>query len=170
MILNTADYCYLTCNQLEERIKGRIDEDVRAQVDLQNQADSFMGIASASVRALVKKVEVDIEPVWREMRNMPWGRMETVGDSSNYTAEMLRVIQERASEILKYLHKPQYARAFCDNLVDTLSLLYINSVVQCKPVSEVGAEQMLLDAYTLKKEMTNLPVVNEAEGTQPPAT
>lgn len=169
MVLNTADYCYLTCNQLEERIKGRIDEDVRSQVDLQNQADAFMGIASAAVRALVKKVEIDIEPVWREMRNMPWGRLDTVGDSSNYTSEMLRVIRERSSEILQYLHKQQYARAFCDNLVDAVSMLYINNVAQCKPVSEVGAEQMLLDAYTLKKGLVDLPVINEAEGAQAPA-
>jgi hypothetical protein len=169
MALNTADYCYLTSNQLEERVKGRIDEDVRSQVDLQNQADAFMGIASAAVRALVRKVEIDIEPVWREMRNMPWGRLDTVGDSSNYTSEMLRVIHERSSEILKYLHKQQYARAFCDNLVDTITLLYITNVAQCKPVSEVGAEQMLLDAYTLKKGLVNLPTINAEEGVQPPA-
>jgi hypothetical protein len=169
MVLNTADYCYLTCNQLEERIKGRIDEDLRAQVDLQNQADAFMGIASAAVRALVKKVEIDIEPVWREMRNMPWGRLDTVGDSSNYTSEMLRVIRERCSEILRYLHKQQYARAFCDNLVDAMSVLYITNVAQCKPVSEVGAEQMLLDAYTLKKGLVDLPVINDSEGVQAPA-
>jgi hypothetical protein len=169
MALNTADYCYLTSNQLEERVKGRIDEDVRSQVDLQNQADAFMGIASAAVRALVRKVEIDIEPVWREMRNMPWGRLDTVGDSSNYTSEMLRVIHERSSEILKYLHKQQYARAFCDNLVDTMTLLYITNVAQCKPVSEVGAEQMLLDAYTLKKGLVNLPTINAEEGVQPPA-
>ena len=101
LILNTADYCYTTCNQLEEKIKVRIDEDVRPSVDLQNQADAFMGIASAAVRALVKKVEVDIEPVWREMRNTPWGRLDTVGDSSNYTTEMLRVVREKASETLR---------------------------------------------------------------------
>jgi len=169
MILNTADYCYLTCNQLEERIKGRIDEDVRAQVDLQNQADSFMGIASAAVRALVKKVESAIEPVWREMRNMPWGKLDNVGDSSTYVSEMLRVVREKAGEILIYLHKAQYARAFCDNLVDAMSMLYILNVVQCRPISEVGAEQMLLDSYVLKKGFVELPTINQEEGAHAPA-
>lgn len=169
LVLNTADYCYLTCNQLEERIKGRIDEDLRSQVDLQNQADAFMGIASAAVRALVKKVELDIEPVWREMRNMPWAKMDNVGDSSGYTTELLRVIRERVADILQMLHKQQYARAFCDNFVDAMSLLYIQNVAICKPVSEGGAEQMLLDAYTIKKGLVDLPVLNEAEGAQAPA-
>lgn len=169
LILNTADYCYLTCNQLEEKIKGRIDEELRAKVDLQNQADAFMGIASATVRVLVRKVELDCESTWREMRNTPWSKLESVGDQSTYVAELLRHVKERSSEILKLLHKPQYARAFCDNLVDFLATAYIANIVQSKPISEVGAEQMLLDSYVLKKGFTELPILNSEPGTQPPA-
>lgn len=167
MILNTADYCYATCNQLEEKIKVRIDEDQRDKVDLQNSADAFMAIAGLAVRAMVKKVEFEIEPLWREMRNMPWGRLESVGDSSTYVSEMLRVVREKAAEILKYLHKPQYARTFCDILVEEISTLYNQNVVQCRPISEVGAEQMLLDSYVLKKGFSDLPVINQEEGAQP---
>lgn len=169
MILNTADYCYATCNQLEEKIKVRIDEDQRDKVDLQNSADAFMAIAGLAVRAMVKKVEFEIEPLWREMRNMPWGRLESVGDSSTYMSEMLRVVREKAGEILKYLQKPQYARTFCDILVEEISTLYNQNVVQCRPISEVGAEQMLLDSYVLKKGFMDLPVINQEEGAHPPA-
>lgn len=166
MILNTADYCYATCNQLEERIKARIDEDLRANVDLQNQADAFMGIASAAVRAVVKKVEIDIEHVWREMRNMPWSTMENVGDSSSYVTEMLRIIKTSSSTILKYIQKQQYSRAFCDNLIETIAASYIANIGRCKPVSETGAEQMLLDSYVLRKGLLEIPNVNNEE--QPP--
>jgi len=168
MILNTADYCYVTCNQLEEKIKARIDEDVRDQVDLQNQADAFMGIASAAVRSLVKKVEFEIEPIWKEMRNMPWGTLESVGDSSTYIAEVLRILQLRSSEILHYLHKPVYARTFCDNLVDGMASLYVTNIGLCKPVSEVGAEQMLLDYYALREGLLKVPNINAEEGAPPP--
>lgn len=170
LILNTADYCYATCNQLEEKIKSRIDEDLREKVDLQNQADAFMGIASATVRVLVRKVELACEPSWREMRNTPWSKLESVGDQSTYVAELLRHVKDKSSEILKYLHKQQYARAFCDGLVDQMATTYISNIVQSKPISEVGAEQMLLDSYVLKKAFTEIPVVNEESGTAPPAT
>ncbi|KAH7123671.1 Vps53-like protein [Dendryphion nanum] len=170
LILNTADYCYLTCNQLEEKIKGRIDEEFRAKVDLQNQADAFMGIASATVRVLVRKVEIACEPSWREMRNTPWSKLESVGDQSTYVAELLRHVKEKSAEILKLLHKQQYARAFCDNLVDLMANTYIANIVQSKPISEVGAEQMLLDSYVLKKGFTELPTLNEEPGTAPPAS
>lgn len=142
LVLNTADYCYTTCTQLEEKIKGRVDESLRSNIDLQSQADAFMGIASAAVRVLVRKVEVDCESAWREMRNTSWSKLEGVSDQSPYVAELLRNVKVRAGEILGLLHKQQYARAFCDNLVELLANAYIANIVQCRPVSEVGAEQV----------------------------
>ncbi|THC93914.1 hypothetical protein EYZ11_006596 [Aspergillus tanneri] len=155
-VLNTADYCYTTCNQLEEKIKGRLDKNLKQSVDLQSQADSFMGIASAAVRGLVRQVEIDLEPCWREMRNTPWNRLEAVNDQSSYVGELLSKTQTRSSEILLLLHKQQYARAFSDHLVELICNLFITSISQCKPISETGAEQMLLDAYTLKTGLTSL--------------
>lgn len=157
VILNTADYCYTTCSQLEEKIKARIDDDLKEKVDLQSQADTFMGIAGAAVRALVKKVEIECEPGWREMRNTRWSLLEEVGDQSTYVSELLRGVRSRSTDILKLLHKQQYARAFCDNLVDDLTTTYIATIPTCRPISEVGAEQMLLDFYVFKKAFTDLP-------------
>lgn len=142
LVLNTADYCYTTCNQLEEKIKSRVDENLKQGIDLQSQADSFMGIASASVRSLVRRVEVDLEPWWREMRNIPWNKIESVGDQSSYVAELLSSVKSKSEEILQMLHKQQYARAFADNLVELLSSTYTANIFQCKPVSEAGAEQV----------------------------
>lgn len=142
LVLNTADYCYNTCNQLEEKIKSRIDEALKTSINLQNQADAFIGIASASVRTLVRRVEIDIEPTWREMRNVGWGKMETVGDQSSYVEEMLRRVKGKATEILSILHKQQYARAFCDNIVEMIANTFLTNIFQCKPISEIGAEQV----------------------------
>lgn len=145
LVLNTADYCFNTCNQLEEKIKSRIDASFRSSIDLQSQADTFMGIASASVRVLVRRVEIDVEPVWREMRNTGWSKMESVSDQSSYIEEMLRRIKGKAAEILNMLHKSQYARAFCDNLAELIANTFLANIVQCKPISEVGAEQVCLN-------------------------
>lgn len=142
LVLNTADYCYTTCNQLEEKIKGRLDKNLKSSVDLQSQADSLMGIASAAVRSLVRQVEVAMEPCWREMRNTPWNRLEAVSDESSYVNEILSKAKTKASEILQLLHKQQYARAFTDHLVELISSLFITVVLQSKPISETGAEQV----------------------------
>jgi hypothetical protein len=142
LVLNTADYCYNTCNALEEKIKSRIDDSLKDHVDLQSQADTFMGIVSAAVRGLVRRVEVDIEPCWREMRNMAWGKIDTCADQSSFVGDLQRRIKDRSTEILSMLHKPPYARAFVDNLVELLASTYIANIVQCRPISEGGAEQV----------------------------
>ncbi|KAA6416345.1 MAG: vacuolar sorting-associated 53 [Lasallia pustulata] len=168
LVLNTADYCYTTCTQLEEKIKSRIDETFKSTIDLQSQADAFMGIASAAVRGLVRKVEIDLEPSWKEMRNSGWSKLDSVGDQSSYVAEMLRRIKAKAAEILGMLHKQQYARAFCDNLVECLANAYVANIVQCRPISEAGAEQMLLDSYVLKKGFEELITLTSSPGTAAP--
>jgi hypothetical protein len=142
LVLNTADYWHTNTQQLEENLKKRIDTELAPKVDLSSQSDAFMGVASAAVLALVHKVEVDCEASWREMRNTNWSKMENVGDQSSYVGELLRHIDAQAEEILPLVGKQQYARAFCDNVVENLANTYISNIVQCRPISEVGAEQV----------------------------
>ncbi|MCJ1479007.1 Vacuolar protein sorting-associated protein 53 [Lambiella insularis] len=169
IVLNTADYCFNTCTQLEERIKSRVDENLRNHVDFQSQEDAFMGVASAAIRGLVRKVEADLEPAWREMRNTGWSKLQGVSDQSPYVAELLRRVNDRAGEILAILHKQQYARAFCDNLVELLANAYTANIVQCRPISEIGAEQMLLDSYILTKGFEDLITITSSTGAVAPA-
>ena len=142
IVLNTADYCFNTCTQLEEKMKGRVDDPLKNAVDLQSQADAFMGVASAAIRSLVRRVEADLEPAWREMRNAGWSKLQSISDQSAYVAELLRRVKSRSGEILALLHKQQYARAFCDNLVESLASSYTANIIQCRPISEISAEQV----------------------------
>ncbi|KAG7293237.1 hypothetical protein NEMBOFW57_003283 [Staphylotrichum longicolle] len=170
LVLNTADFWHTNTNQLEESIKKRIDPDMASRVDLSSQSDAFMGVASAAVMALVAKVELDCEGAWREMRNTNWSRMESVSDHSSYVGELLKHVNGKAQEILPLVIKPQYARAFCDNVVEHLATVYIHNVVQCRPVCEVGAEQMLLDKYVLTKSLENLLSYHSANPTTTPSS
>ncbi|CAK7216390.1 Vacuolar protein sorting-associated protein 53 [Sporothrix curviconia] len=156
VVMNTADFWNKNTTQLEENIKKRIDPELADSVDLSAQADAFLGVAGSSVQVLVRKVEAECEPAWREMRNTNWSRMEGVSDHSSYVTELLKIVNERATAILAVVAKPQYARALCDHLVEYMATAYISNIVQCRPVSEVAAEQMLLDKYTLTKSFANL--------------
>ncbi|KAI1392955.1 Vps53-like protein [Hypoxylon trugodes] len=156
LVLNTADFWHANTGQLEENIKKRIDHDLVSKVDLSSQADAFLGVASAAVIALVNKVEADCEGAWREMKNTNWSKMESVGDQSSYVGELVSHINSKSEEVLAVVVKQQYARAFADKLVEHFATSYIHTIVQCRPISEVGAEQMLLDKYVLTKALENL--------------
>lgn len=149
LVLNTADFWHTNTNQLEDSIKKRIDPELASKVDLSSQADAFLGVASAAVQALVQKVEADCEGAWREMKNTNWREMESVGDHSSYVGELLKHINSQAEEVLTVIVKPQYARAFCDKLVERLAAAYINNIVQCRPISEGGAEQVCLFPHSI---------------------
>lgn len=144
LVLNTADFWHTNTNQLEENIKKRVDPEFTSKVDLSSQADTFLGVASAAVLAMVHKVEVDCEGAWREMKNTNWREMESVGDHSSYVGELLRHVNAMAEEILPLVVKQQYARAFCDNLVEHMATAFINNIVLCRPISEGGAEQVCI--------------------------
>ncbi|KAI1378878.1 Vps53-like protein [Hypoxylon crocopeplum] len=156
LVLNTADFWHANTEQLEENIKKRIDNELVGKVDLSSQADAFLGVASAAVVALVNKVEADCEGAWREMKNTNWSKMESVGDQSSYVGELVSHVNAKAQEVLAVVVKQQYARAFADKLVEHLANTYILTIVQCRPISEVGAEQMLLDKYVLTKALETL--------------
>lgn len=142
LVLNTADFWHVNTNQLEENIKKRIDSELVSKVDLTSQSDAFLGVARAAVLALVHIVELDCESVWREMKNTNWSTMDSAGDQSTYVGELMKHVGDRTREILGVVAKQQYARAFCDNLVEHMASAYINSIVQCRPISEVGAQQV----------------------------
>ena len=156
LVLNTADYCYNTSTALEEKMKSRIDESCKDSVDLQSQADGFMGIASAAVRGLVRTVEVSLEPSWREMRNTTWSKIESCSDQSAYITSLQSRIKDKSSSVLAMLHKPQYARAFADNLVELLASTYLTNITQCRPMSESAAEQMLLDTHAIRSTLMQI--------------
>lgn len=156
LVLNTADFWHVNTNQLEENIRKRIDPEFVDRVDLSSQADAFLGVASAAVMALVNRVEIGCDSAWREMRNINWNKLDSVGDQSSYVGELIQHINKQAEEILGVIFKTQYARAFCDNLVEHMAAAYINNIIQCKPLSEIGAEQILLDKYVLVKAFENL--------------
>ena len=144
LVLNTADFWHINTSQLEENIRKRIDSDLMPKVDLSSQSDAFLGVASAAVLALVHIVELDCDGIWREMKNTNWSTMDTAGDQSSYAGELVRHVNNKTEQILGIVTKQQYARAFCDNLVEHLASGYINSIVQCRPISEVGAQQVSL--------------------------
>ncbi|KAI1499051.1 Vps53-like protein [Biscogniauxia marginata] len=168
LVLNTADFWHTNTGQLEESIKKRIDHELVGKVDLTSQADAFLGVASTAVLSLVNKVEADCEGAWREMKNTNWSKMESVGDQSSYVGELVSHVNGKAKEILGLVAKQQYARAVADNLVDHLANTYISNIVQCRPVSEVGAEQMLLDKYVLTKSFENLLSYHNPSSTNTP--
>ncbi|OLL24178.1 Vacuolar protein sorting-associated protein 53 [Neolecta irregularis DAH-3] len=154
-VLNTADYCNVTASQLAEHFESRVDDP--AQIDFQKEIESFMAVVGSAIRVLVKKIISAAEMPVREMANTDWSDLQNTGDQSRYIVDLSVLLQSHVEQILPRITKERYVRTFCDKLVEGFIATYINNIVKCKPISEIGAEQMLVDVYALKKTLLELP-------------
>jgi len=169
VILNTADYCHTTTAQLEERVKSRIDKPLDAQIDFERQGDNFLAVVSKVIASLVRRVESSLDPAWREMRNTSWARMDSVGDQSGYVGVLLERLKDATQEIMAVIGKDVWRRSFCDRIAEAVVMGFLSSIVSCRPIGSVGAEQMLLDAYVIKKALEELITMRKADNAEAPA-
>lgn len=152
VILNTADYCSVTSGQLGSKIASKIAANLASNISFEPQQETFLGVVNSSLKTLVGLCEQPLEPALREMRNMPWSRMGIVGDSSSYVTEMVRVAQDQGFKVLSLLSKDAaYARAYAERLAEHFAQAFLSSVIAVKPITEIAAEQLLLDLYSIKK-------------------
>lgn len=157
LILNTSDYCYTTTTQLQSKIVELIDTKYKEKIDFSNQEDSFMNTITSSIKSLVRTFELLIDQSMVAMTKINWSSIESVGDQSNYVTDI-------GNDIFKYIQKVQgsinnsrYFKVFVDKFTESFLIKYLNNVYKCKPISTVGAEQLLLDILALKSIIQKVP-------------
>lgn len=170
LIMNTADYCFSTTQQLEERVRNQIDAEYKDKIDFESEKSMFLDIVNQSIRRLVAKVETAAEYSWRAMVNTNWAKLDTVGDQSSYVSELQKSVTAETEFILKHVPKEVYVRMICDKVVESIATAFLLSIVRCKPISEVASEQMLLDLYVLRSTFLKLPALRpRADQDKPPS-
>ncbi|KXS19711.1 hypothetical protein M427DRAFT_52599 [Gonapodya prolifera JEL478] len=170
LVVNTADYCYTTISQLEERLKDKADPELKEEIKLDSEREKFLNVAATAIRALVRGVENSVEPGFTAMVKIPWASLDVVGDQNAYVVTIAAGVRELVSSIRQAIANGRYYRSFCDKFAESLLNKYANNIYRCKPISEVGAEQMLLDTHAIKSTLTQLPNMGSDTPSTPPTT
>ncbi|KAG0212026.1 Vacuolar protein sorting-associated protein 53 [Mortierella sp. NVP41] len=157
VVLNTADYSLTTTSQLEERLWANIDPEFVDQVTMEPERQAFLQIISACTRALVRAVESHYEPAMVSMSKLPWGTVEYVGDQSEYVSMIHATLKTCVGAIQELITNKRYFRTFCDKLIESFVSRFAANLTRCKPISEIGAEQMLLDTQAVKSLLVEIP-------------
>lgn len=157
IVLNTADYSLTTTSQLEERLWANIDPEFVDQVTMEPERQAFLQIISACTRTLVRAVETDYEPAMVAMSKLPWGTVEYVGDQSEYVSMIHATLKTCVGAIQELITNKRYFRTFCDKLIESFVSRFAANLTRCKPISEIGAEQMLLDTQAVKSFLIEIP-------------
>jgi len=157
LLLNTADYCHNTCGQLEEKVSELIDSEYKEKIEMNSEKDNIMAIVTNCIKALSKGMDAALDPAFLTMSRIPWSSLQAVGDQSEYVGSIIQTIAKTIPPIRSSLANSKYFRIFCDKFVESFTARFLASIYKCKPILEIGAEQMLLDCHALKTALLTIP-------------
>jgi len=90
------------------------------------------------------------------MTKINWATWESVEDQSEYVNVISNIISQTIPLYNNWLADFHF-RFFCDSFVSSFISKLIQSVYKCRRISEVGAEQILLDMTAIKTVLLDMP-------------
>ncbi|XP_072496002.1 vacuolar protein sorting-associated protein 53 homolog isoform X2 [Notamacropus eugenii] len=170
-ILSTAEYCLATTQQLEEKLKEKVDASLIERINLTGEMDTFSTVISNSIQLLVQDLDAACDPALIAMSKMQWQNVEHVGDQSPYVTSVILHIKQNVPIIRDNLASTRkYFTQFCIKFANSFIPKFINHLFKCKPISMVGAEQLLLDTHSLKMVLLDLPSIGSQVVRKAPAS
>jgi len=166
--LVTAEYCLDTAQQLEEKLKQKVEPEFKDEINLSGELDMFHSVISNCLALLVQELETACDGALITMNKISWSSIQQVGDESNYVSQLIstwRGMVPRVRDCLSSSRK--YFTQFCVKFVSNFITKFISCLYKCKPLSTVGAEQLLLDTHSLKTVLMDLPNICESAGLKP---
>lgn len=108
--------------QLEERLREVIDPTLRDRVSLQHEKDLFTSVVSSSLLAILRELELTIDPAFAAMSRSPWREAEYVSSESQYVGELERGLKSVVGAVREGVEQKKYVRSTCDKIVGCVTL------------------------------------------------
>ncbi|KAJ2703143.1 Vacuolar protein sorting-associated protein 53 [Coemansia sp. IMI 209128] len=159
LIVNTADYCASVVGQLEQKVVEKVGGEYKGKVSFTACREALLTSINTSIRALVAGVEAMCEPAFAALTQVPWQSLQMVGDQSGYVLLISSAMEASTETIRKSMSGSRYFRSYCDKFAARFSERYMAAINTCGQISEVGAEQLLLDAQALKSTLLDMPLM-----------
>ncbi|KAJ0762596.1 putative vacuolar protein sorting-associated protein [Helianthus annuus] len=155
-IVNTAEYCHKTAEELADNVTKIIDTQLADAVDMSEVQDEFSAVITKALVTLVNGLETKFDTEMLTMTRVSWGTLESVGDQSEYVTN-IKMILNGSIPVLGSLLSPVYFQFFLDKLASSLGPRFYLNIFKCKQISETGAQQMLLDTQAVKTILLDIP-------------
>ena len=157
-IVNTAEYCIDTVPQLEQSIRGIIDAAYKEKIDLNGAVEQYTALTTKAVQVMVSSTANTLNRTLTAMSKNNWESWQSVGDESQYVVELIRTLKHELPIISRNL-SARYLNFFCTQLASNFIPRYVDAIYRAKRIGEMGAQQLSLDAHSLKAVMLQLPTL-----------
>ncbi|KAG7098487.1 hypothetical protein E1B28_000431 [Marasmius oreades] len=159
-VINTADYCQSTAFELEDKVKGKVNNEFKDKISFQEECDLFLSVISSAIVIQLRELEAACDPAFSAMLRSPWSTLSQVSGPSAYTADLIRSIEQVVEVVRPTIEQKKYLRNFFDKACSLLVAKFTNSLVRSRPLKEIGAEQLLIDLQTVKAFLSKMPGEN----------
>ncbi|CEH19040.1 Late Golgi protein sorting complex, subunit Vps53 [Ceraceosorus bombacis] len=158
-IVNTADYCATTADQLAEKLREKVDEGYEKEIDLQNEKEGFVAVIAQGIQALLREADQALEVPFQQMfrPNNPWSTLVEASGKSPYVDELASSLEHVAVVVRLELENKRFVRSWCDKAVGTILARFTNTLVRLKPLSSLVSKQLLLDLKEIRSILLELP-------------
>ncbi|KAJ6594211.1 Vps53-like protein [Mycena capillaripes] len=157
LIINTADYCQTTALELEEKIRGKVNDEFKEKISLQAERDQFVSVISAGIVVQLRELEAACEPAFTAMARSSWATLKQVSGQSAYTVDLVNAIEQVVESVKPLVEQKKYLRNFLDKACSLILAKFTNSLVKSRPLKEIGAEQLLIDLQSVKACLLKMP-------------
>ncbi|KAK7794507.1 hypothetical protein R5R35_004724 [Gryllus longicercus] len=170
-VLTTAEYCLETTQQLEQKLKEKVQPELADRISLSQEQDVFHNVISSCIQLLVQDLEAACEPALAVMSKISWETTETVGDQSGYVTAVTAHLKQTVPVVRENLASSRkYFTQFCVKFANSFIPSLLKQLSKCRNVSTVGAEQLLLDTHMLKTALLELPSLGCSVSRKAPAS
>ncbi|KAJ7693303.1 Vps53-like protein [Mycena rosella] len=157
LVINTADYCQATALELEEKIRGKVNDEFKDKISLQAERDQFVSVISAGIVVQLRELEIACEPAFAAMARSSWATLNQVSGESAYTADLVNAVEQVVESVKPLVEQKKYLRNFLDKACSFVLAKFTNSLVKSRPLKEIGAEQLLIDLQAVKACLLKMP-------------
>ncbi len=154
-VINTAEYCSEVIPNIEQMIKQKLPVDLVDHINFATEVDAFSDLVAYSLKCLVTSCTERIEPAFKMMSQIHWGSIADFDGESDYC----RMFQSPLAMVLPSIYTA-FTQAYYNNLCLKLSTEilknFLDIIMRQKKISDSGAQQLLLDTYSLKQLLAKL--------------
>uniref|UniRef100_A0A1Q3F4F8 Vacuolar protein sorting-associated protein 53 homolog n=1 Tax=Culex tarsalis TaxID=7177 RepID=A0A1Q3F4F8_CULTA len=143
-VLATAEYCLETVQQLEDKLKEKIDKSYANRVDLSDEKDVFHRIISNCIGLLVQDLDTGCEQSLNLMTKIAWHNISNVGDQSGFVNQIVTNLKQSVPVIRDNLATSRkYYTQFCHKFVNSFIPKYINTLYRLRPTTGAGGSSSM---------------------------
>lgn len=135
-VLATAEYCLETVQQLEDKLKEKIEKSYVSRVDLSDEKDVFHRIISNCIQLLVQDLDTGCEQSLSMMTKISWHNISNVGDQSGFVNQIVTNLKQSVPVIRDNLAASRkYYTQFCLKFVNSFIPKYITTLYRLRPTT-----------------------------------